>query len=99
MATFTEQAQEALRQTGGRMTAQRRLIIELLAQTDTQFDAETFYEQAREADRRISLATVYRTLNTLADAGMLQRRYISPEHSRQFFERVPDDTVYFFTVR
>ncbi len=99
MATFTEQAQEVLRQAGGRMTAQRRMIIDLLARTDVQFDAETFYDQAREVDRSVSLATVYRTLNTLADAGMLQRRYISPEHNRQYFERVPDDTVYFFTCR
>ena len=96
---FEAQAQAALKQTGGRLTDQRKLIIHLLANSTRQIDAESLFVLAHQADASISLATVYRTLHTLADADVIQRRYLSPEHHRQYFERMPDDSVLYITCR
>lgn len=97
--SFQIQAQEALKQSGGRLTDQRQLIIRLLDNSSEYVDAESLYLLAHEQDAGISLATVYRTLNALADAGVLQRRYLSPDHSRQYFERIPDEQVLHITCR
>lgn len=96
---FRDQALDALKTYGGRMTAQRWALIDLLDASDSQIDAESLYELAHQQDASISLATVYRTLNTLADAGVIQRRYLSPDHDRQYFERMPDESTYFLTCR
>jgi Fe2+ or Zn2+ uptake regulation protein len=71
----------------------------LLASSTQQIDAESLFVLAHEEDASISLATVYRTLNTLADADIIQRRYLSPEHNRRYFERIPDDYVLYITCR
>jgi Fur family ferric uptake transcriptional regulator len=97
--SFAERAQNALKQAGGRITDQRNLIIHLLANSTHQIDAESLYILAHQEDASMSLATVYRTLNALADAGIIQRRYLSPEHNRQYFERMPDDHVLYITCR
>jgi Fur family ferric uptake transcriptional regulator len=96
---FELQAQVALKQAGGRITDQRKLIIHLLANSTQQIDAESLFVLAHQADESISLATVYRTLNALADADVIQQRYLSPEHNRQYFERVQDDDVLYITCR
>jgi Fur family transcriptional regulator, ferric uptake regulator len=97
--TFEAQAQTALKQIGGRLTKQRKLIIHLLTNSTQQIDAESLFLLAHQADASISLATVYRTLNALADADVIQRRYLSPEHNRQYFERMPNDSVLYITCR
>ena len=60
--SFSEKAADAIRQSGGRMTAQRQQIIDLLENASQRLDAEALYDQARRNDPSISLATVYRTL-------------------------------------
>ena len=97
--SFQEQAQIALKQSGGRLTEQRNLVIRLLANSRQQIDAESLYFLAHQEDASISLATVYRTLNALADAGVIHRRYLSPEHNRQYFERLPDEQVLHISCR
>jgi Fur family transcriptional regulator, ferric uptake regulator len=99
MMTFLEQAGKAIRDTGGRMTAQRQLIIELLNNSDNLLDAEALFLLARERDTGVSLATVYRTLNTLEQAGLLKQRYRSKEHERKYYELVHTPEAYHFTCR
>ncbi|MBN2469385.1 MAG: transcriptional repressor [Anaerolineae bacterium] len=84
--TFIEEASAALHQAGKRMTDQRRLIINTLQRTAEQLDAEGVYHLARQADPSISIATVYRTLNVLEEAGLVQQRYHSRDHDRKHFE-------------
>ena len=97
--SFLEQASKAIREAGGRMTAQRRLIIELLAESDSHLDAEAVYHIAHERDAQISMATVYRTLNALEDAGLLQQRYLSRDHERKYYEPLHAESEYHFTCR
>ena len=75
--SFSEKAADAIREAGGRMTAQRQHIIDLLGSASERLDAEGLFEQARVLDPAISLATVYRTLSTLESVGLIRQTYIS----------------------
>ena len=97
--TFTQQASEAIRQSGGRMTAQRRLIVDLLAEASQNMDAETLYQRLQTYDADVSLATVYRTLNVREAAGLIQQRYQSPDHERRYYEPIHAEADYHFTCR
>ncbi len=97
--SFLEQASDAIRDSGGRMTGQRRLIIELLETMDAYLDAERLYDLARERDSSVSLATVYRTLNVLEEAGLVHQRYLSREHDRKLYEPIHVEEEYHFTCR
>lgn len=92
MMAFLDEATAALRRAGKRVTDQRKLIIATLAEANERLDAEAVYQRVREADSSVSIATVYRTLNILEEAGLLQQRYLSREHDRKYFE-LPVDTV------
>lgn len=97
--TFLADAQQAIKDARGRMTEQRRLIVELLAQTTEQFDAEKLYLTAREQNDGVSLATVYRTLNILEAHGLIAPYYVSRDHERKYYELSNRDEYYHFTCR
>ena len=77
---------------GGRpLTAQRRLVMELLRETEGHTDAKELYRRASARDPSISPATVYRSLNLFKELGLVQERRLgkvrcyyelrqSPEH-------------------
>ena len=54
-----------------RMTVQRREIISALIDSHDHPSAETLHERLLERGHRVSLATVYRTLSALSEAGLL----------------------------
>lgn len=56
-----------------RYSHQRQLVYEALASTKTHPDANWVYNKVRDAMPHISLGTVYRNLNELADAGQIKR--------------------------
>jgi len=56
-----------------RMTRQRRVILEELKAVSSHPCAAEVYEKVRRRLPRISLGTVYRNLELLSDAGMIQR--------------------------
>jgi Fur family transcriptional regulator, ferric uptake regulator len=56
-----------------KMTKQRRVIVEELRKLTTHPTAATLYEIVRNRLPRISLGTVYRNLELLADAGIIQK--------------------------
>jgi Fe2+ or Zn2+ uptake regulation protein len=58
---------------GLRRTRQRDLLYRQLASTDSHPTAEELFTRARRLDSRLSLATVYNTLETLHDAGLCIR--------------------------
>ena len=97
--SFLEEASEAIRKAGGRMTAQRQLIIDLLGTSAEHLDAEGLYRLAHRQDEGVSLATVYRTLNTLEEAGLVQQHYLSYDHDRKFYEPLDVGEHYHFTCR
>lgn len=58
---------------GVRMTSQRRIIIELIDDSDDHPDVDTIYRRAIEIDHTISLATIYRTVGVLEQAGIIDK--------------------------
>lgn len=58
---------------GLRMTGQRRVIARVLSEARDHPDVEEVYRRAHAVDARISLSTVYRTLNIFAKKGILER--------------------------
>ena len=58
---------------GLRLTEQRRIIARVLEESADHPDAEILHARAATIDRRISLATVYRTLRVFDEAGILDK--------------------------
>ena len=56
-----------------RMTEQRRVIAQVIADSDDHPDVEELHRRAAAVDERISIATVYRTVRLFEDAGILER--------------------------
>lgn len=75
MATGVRTAdyETVLRDAGLRITKPRRIILEILHQSDGHPDAGEIFERAAAMDARISLATVYRTMKALEESGAIQR--------------------------
>ncbi|MPV37956.1 Fur family transcriptional regulator [Georgenia subflava] len=87
-----------------RMTRQRSAMSELLEQTEDFRSAQQLHEMLREAGQSIGLATVYRTLQSLAEAGevdvlriddgeSLYRRCARAEHHHHLVCRECGSTV------
>jgi len=69
-----------LRQAGKRITPQRMLILEAIREGDGHLDANGIYRLARRKAPRLSLSTVYRTINVLKEAGVIEELYLGEEH-------------------
>jgi Fur family ferric uptake transcriptional regulator len=70
--TFRETVYEYLADQGMRRTAQREAIIEAVMGTKEHFHAEELLLMAKEIDRSVSRATVYRTIPLLVKSGLLR---------------------------
>jgi Fur family iron response transcriptional regulator len=80
-----------LRDAGLRPTRQRLVLGELLfLNGHRHVTAETLYDEAIAGDARLSLATVYNTLNQFTEAGLLRR--IAADGTKSFFDT--DTTVH-----
>jgi Fe2+ or Zn2+ uptake regulation protein len=69
-----------LRAAGKRVTSQRRLILRVLTKAQGHLDASEIFERGRRRDARLSLSTVYRTLNVLREAGVVRELHLDDEH-------------------
>jgi len=64
-----------LHERGLRWTPQRRLIMEVLAQTDGHVTGSELVERCRERDPNTTPSTVYRTLDVLEEIGFLRHSH------------------------
>ncbi len=81
--------QELCIQRGMKMTDQRRVIAEVLSESDDHPDVEQVYNRSVEIDPRISIATVYRTVRLFEEAGLLDRLDFGDGRAR--YEQTSDD--------
>jgi Fur family transcriptional regulator, ferric uptake regulator len=70
---MTKSILDRLEAQGLRMTDQRRTIARVIQDSDDHPNAEELHARANALDSRISLATVYRTVKLLQEAGILER--------------------------
>lgn len=86
MNTLYQQVTLRLRNEGGRMTSQRRLILEALEEMGGHPTAEEIYRHVSRQSPGINLSTVYRTLNWLEENGFIAPRWFEEERRRERFE-------------
>ena len=70
----------ALVAAGARGTSQRALILEIIRQREEHLDADEIYRHARAVQPRLSMSTVYRTLQTLKKLGLVDEVHIDDTH-------------------
>ncbi|HEX8569340.1 MAG TPA: Fur family transcriptional regulator [Caulobacteraceae bacterium] len=73
---------------GMRMTDQRRVVARVLSQSHDHPDVEELYRRAAAVDPHISIATVYRTVRLLEEAGIIEKHDFRDGRSR--YEEVGD---------
>ncbi len=74
---------------GLRMTEQRRTIAQVIQNAKNHPDVEELYQLASAIDPRISLSTVYRTLNLFEESGLVEKHDFKDGRAR--FEPIPDE--------
>ena len=99
MAQLTREAAITLRSTGGRMTTQRRLILETLESLGGHPTADEVYAVVRRRDPRLNPSTIYRTLAWLESAGLVSHCHLDAgpagEHSERYDPVTPVEHHHF----
>ena len=94
MSDLGERLQDALRLAGRRLTPQRRLILQVLEESDGHLDADALYDRVKARDPDVSLATVYRTLAVLREIGLVEECRLGEDHGH--YEAVRAEPHYHF---
>jgi Fe2+ or Zn2+ uptake regulation protein len=95
MSGSGKRLQDALRSAGRRLTAQRRLILQVLEESKMHLDADALYDRVKARDPDVSLATVYRTLAVLRELGLVEEHRLGEDHGH--YEAVREEPHYHFT--
>ncbi|PTW50244.1 Fur family transcriptional regulator [Rhodovulum kholense] len=85
MQDQTDRLTRALRAAGVRITRQRAVLLDVLAETEDHPDAVELHRRAEPRVPGLSLSTVYRTLSALEEQGVIQRHQFEGAPAR--FER------------
>ena len=81
-----DKARQRLHACGGRMTAQRALILSTLDTLDTHPTAEELHAIAAQKDSTLHLSTVYRTLHWLEQEGLVSARRFDEDRRHERFD-------------
>ncbi len=95
--TDNTRSYEIVRTQGRRLTPQRRLVLEILNETQDHLDADALYARAKARDEHISLATVYRSLSMLKQVGLVIEHNLGQDHGH--FEPVKSTPHYHFSCQ
>jgi len=77
-----------------RMTNQREIILKELQKSKQHLTADELYGRVKKTMPRISLATVYRNLETLSGAGVIAKLEISGRQKRFDYDTENHDHIY-----
>ena len=81
-----DRLREHLRSRNLRVTPERLDVLEGVLDREGHFDAEELLAHLRSNDKGVSRATLYRTLDHLADAGLVHKHHFEEGHA--LFEHV-----------
>jgi Fur family ferric uptake transcriptional regulator len=93
------EAETIMREAGHRITPQRQMLLDLLRNHKTFLDAEQIYALAAKHEGDTSLATVYRTLQLFVELGLVEARYLDPEHKREYYRVAGGAEYHYLTCR
>lgn len=74
---------------GLKITGQRRIIASTISEATDHPDVEEIYRRALQKDQNISIATVYRTVRMLEEAGIISKHDFGDGKSR--YEEASDE--------
>ena len=77
-----------------RMTNQREIILRELKKSRRHLSADELYDKVKKFMPRISLATVYRNLEILSEAGLIGKLEISGRQKRFDYDATVHDHIY-----
>jgi Fur family transcriptional regulator, ferric uptake regulator len=86
MVNLLQESKKRLNAGGGRMTVQRRLILETLGELGGHPSVEEIYDLARQTDPSLHLTTVYRTLRWLEREGLVSSCWFEDERHQERFD-------------
>jgi Fur family transcriptional regulator, ferric uptake regulator len=89
-AWFFEGLDEYLDRMSLKQTQPRRIIVQIFLGMNTHVDAEELHRRVREEGHDIGLATIYRTLNLLTEAGLVEQK--SFQDGKSVFEIATPDS-------
>lgn len=73
---------DRIRERGLRITGPRRAILRVLDESHDHPDVEELHRRVSAIEPGINIATVYRTMNTLAEHGLIERHSFSDGRAR-----------------
>ena len=82
---------------GLKMTDQRRTIVKVLSDSKDHPDVESLHKRASKIDKRIGIATVYRTIKLFEDNNLLEKHEFKGYSSR--YETVRENHHHLIDVR
>ncbi len=85
--TKLERIESACRNKGVRITGQRRVVAQVIAELKNHPDVGELHRRATEIDERISLSTVYRTVKRFEELGIVERHEFRDGRAR--YESTP----------
>lgn len=88
----------ALKKKGLRLTVQRKAVIDCLEASGKPLGAEDIFLQIQERGLGINLATVYRTLDALAEMGLVERVAMDLSRARYALCRERQHLHHFFCL-
>jgi Fe2+ or Zn2+ uptake regulation protein len=96
MNSLLEKTALRLQETGGRLTSQRRLIVQVLENLDSHPTAEELHEMVKKYDANVHLSTVYRTLHWLEEEGLVSARVFNDDLRQERFDPMAPSEHYHF---
>ena len=74
---------------GVRLTDQRRIIAEIMSNATDHPDVDELHKRANKIDRKISIATVYRTVKLFEESGIVEKHDFKGGKAR--YEQSPEE--------
>ena len=75
----TSKAIKAVREAGGRITPERKLLLRII-NDNAHLDASEIFLLAKEENPKISLSTVYRAMSLLKELGIVEADVLGEDH-------------------
>ena len=82
---------------GLKMTQQRKVIVKILSESKDHPDVESVHKRVSKIDKRIGIATVYRTIKLFEDNNLLEKHEFKGYSSR--YETVRENHHHLIDVR
>ena len=74
---------------GVRLTEQRKIIAKIMSEAADHPDVDELHKRANKIDKRISIATVYRTVKLLEESGIVEKHDFKGGKAR--YEESPEE--------